>query len=120
MISKRATIEMEETCFTFISEAASTLFASAASKFKDLKVHRLIKVAQSEAAGRLNLSLVYVPMIDSEQQSNPIKMAVKRCSPFEMEKVINDWFKKLAAREIVQLGQSQSEGNVTICLFYRT
>lgn len=47
------------------------------------------------------------------------KLAMIAASRWELRNIIPAWFKGLGAREIISHNQSESEGNVTLTVFYR-
>lgn len=58
--------------------------------------------------------------------SNPIapnesglKVAVLRCSPHMLITSIGPWYTTLEVKELVWSNQSESDGNVTLTIFYK-
>lgn len=47
------------------------------------------------------------------------KMAMIRGSGYELRNILPKWFSGLGAKDIISHDQSESEGNVTIIIFYR-
>jgi len=48
-----------------------------------------------------------------------IKLAMIRGSGYELRNILPAWFKGLGAKTIMSSAQSESEGNVTITVYYR-
>lgn len=47
------------------------------------------------------------------------KVAMIRASGYELRNILPNWFKGLGAKTIISHEQSESEGNVTLTVFYR-
>lgn len=58
-------------------------------------------------------------LCDCCKSHNEIKMSMIRGSGYELRNVLPKWFQGLNARELISHEQSESEGNVTITIFYR-
>lgn len=48
-----------------------------------------------------------------------IKMAMIRGSAFELKSVLPGWFASLGASEILSHAQSESDGNLSVSVYYR-
>jgi len=63
--------------------------------------------------------MVLEKQIEVGPNENNVYMAVIRRSPHSLYLDVNRWFMGLGAKTILSHAQSESDGNITITIFYR-